>query len=245
MNANYSYYIVEDVIDAATRLQHEMTKYPDWIFAGHATGVKKAMAEITSLRPHLIFCDWDIVGGSGFEVLRHIHNIAHYYPYIVFNTAYQSDHPDIAEEANNIYKPDAYIGKPVWEKLTKRLPTIVKEATIKYQSGLQQTKPIWISNIHHTRVPIQPNHITHVLQSEYNNRAKIIFTILDSTGVEAVLTWPEIREILTQHSIDFFVTNKKKLTGGKGVYRKLLPAVCIYKTFNTKSGDGGRLYKRL
>lgn len=204
-----TYYIVEDITDAAIRLQHEMQQFADWQFAGHAKAVKQAKHDIGEKKPQLIFCDWDIIGGSGFEVLQFIKSIIHYHPFIIFNTGFQSDHPDIAEELINTYKPDAFINKPYWQKLKEQLETLLNRAKIKSIEQNKEQNSIWINDERGRKIPICPQHIICILQSEINPRSKIFYTLLFQKGIELIITWKEINLILSEHHINFFITNKR------------------------------------
>ena len=209
MLSNYTYYIVEDITDAATRLQHEMDQYKEWQFAGHAKAVKQARQDIAEKRPHLIFCDWDIIGGSGFEVLQHIGTLQGYHPFIIFNTGFQSDHPEIAEELINNYKPDAYINKPYWQKLREQLEGLLQKAILKSQQSTTPATALWLSDENGRKVPIDPQQITCILQSANNPRNKTIHTITQQKGIDILLTWKEVKALLVDNNIDHFITNKR------------------------------------
>lgn len=206
---NLCYYIVEDIYDVVKRLQHEMQRYKEWKFAGSAQGIKQAIQEIGERKPHLIFCDWDLVGGSGFEVLQHIQNMREYQPFIIFNTGFQSDHPEIAEELVNTYKPDAFIGKPYWHKLTVQLEGLLYKAKLKSQQRSNSSKIVWLTDIHGNKCPIDPQEIICVLQPVAHPRAKTIYSGLYKNGKEFFLTWKEVTDLLVANNISFFVTNKR------------------------------------
>jgi two-component system, LytTR family, response regulator len=207
--ASHTYYIVEDITDAATRLQHEMGQYKEWVFAGHAKGVKQARQDIAEKRPQLIFCDWDIIGGSGFEVLQHIGTLHGYHPFIIFNTGFQSDHPEIAEELVNTYKPDAYINKPYWQKLREQLDGLLQKAKLKNQQSVAGQKALWLNDQHGHKIPMDPYQINCILQSAHNPRNKIIYTTDHPKGIEIGITWNEVKTLLDENGIDHFITNKR------------------------------------
>jgi len=138
--SNKTYCIIEDIPDVRERLRKEMNSWPEWNCVGSADSVRMAKKIIDEIRPNLIFCDWDIVGGSGFEVLQHIQQIKDYAPFIIFNTGFQADHPEIAEELINTYKVDAFINKPFWQKLLEQLPVLLQQATDKIDSPTDQKR---------------------------------------------------------------------------------------------------------
>lgn len=202
--------IVEDIPDVADRLRYEMQAFPTWHFAGHAISVKEATRLIETHKPQLLFCDWDLVGGSGFEVLQYAQSVPNYHPFIIFNTGFQSDHPEIAEDLVNHYRPDAFVNKPYWQKLKAQLPTLVQEAAAK-AAGLSghSTKKYWLTTIEKARVPIAPAQLICVVQSVANPRQKVFYTTDHQQGVQTYYTWQEVLLHLDHWQVDYFITNKR------------------------------------
>lgn len=206
----YHYYIAEDIPDVTQRLMHEMNAYPDWGCAGTARGVKQAVVEISEQLPQLIFCDWDLVGGSGFEILRHVHSIQGYDPFVIFNTGFQSDHPEIAEELVNTYRPDTFIGKPYWQKLKEQLPMFTAKAIEKYNSNKPGISNIvWITEKNGGKQSIDTSNIVCVLQSPENPRDKVFQLIHGKQITAGNCTWQRITNILSERQIDHFTINKR------------------------------------
>jgi two-component system, LytTR family, response regulator len=202
--------IVEDIEDVATRLTHEMSSYTTWQHCGNAKSVREAKELIANKRPALVFCDWDLVGGSGFEVLQHISSIAQYKPYIVFNTGFQSDHPEIAEELINTYRPDVFINKPYWKKLTEQLPRIVKDAEAKQTTGINQPNAdCWITTVDGQSIRITGSQIICIVQSPSNPRQKLVYTPTYRDGLITSITWPEALQLLAEQYIDYFISNRR------------------------------------
>lgn len=206
-----TYAIIEDIPDVATRLQHEMQRYAHWHCAGMATSVSQARQLIATERPALIFCDWDLIGGSGFEVLQHAAGLAAYHPFVVFNTGFQSDHPEIAEALVNEYRPDAFINKPYWKKLTEQLPTLLLQAAHKYEQQAQSANHAWwLHAADGRRHPVLAPDIICIVQDPAHPRHKLIYTLAHQQGLACTLTWPEAEERMRAAGVDYFVANKRQ-----------------------------------
>ena len=128
MNTDLKYLIIEDSLKVCEGIAERMQPFIKWkacVFAHHVDDAKRiVMIE----NPRLIFIDWALKGGSAYDVLAHIQNISNYNPYIIFNTGYQSENPEIPQEIINNYKIDKYVVKPLWENLRKNLSTYLQEA---------------------------------------------------------------------------------------------------------------------
>lgn len=203
------YAIVEDIPDVADRLRLEMEQYTGWVCVGNASSVRQARQLLDAHRPALLFCDWDLVGGSGFEVLQHVSAMSDYHPYVVFNTGFQADHPEIAEALVNIYRPDTFINKPYWKKLKEQLEQILVAAREKHAKGNVVADSTWIIAADGRRIQLNRSSIICIVQDTVNPRHKRIYTPRYSDGLACQLTWPEAEDILSQGSIDYFVTNKR------------------------------------
>jgi DNA-binding LytR/AlgR family response regulator len=204
------YAIVEDIPDVADRLRLEMEQYPGWVCVGNASSVRQARQLLDAHRPALLFCDWDLVGGSGFEVLQHVAAMSDYNPYLVFNTGFQADHPEIAEALVNIYRPDTFINKPYWKKLKEQLPAILTEARLKSQSAQAKPDHVWVHTFEGQRIKINRASIICIVQDAVYPRCKRIYTVSDTEGILCQLNWKEAEDILAEGGIDFFVTNKRQ-----------------------------------
>lgn len=205
----YHYLVVEDVEDVVARLVHQMQHYAHWQCAGTTGIVRQAIKLIDAAEPHLIFCDWDLIGGSGFEVLKHIRSKTGYHPYIVFNTGFQTDHPEIAEELINTYKVDAFINKPYWKKLMEQLPTILEKAHQKVLQQAQVNNDVWLRTAQGEKIKIDPLHITAVLQHPNVPRYKCVYLNGQAEPIIAVLTWPAVTTLLQDHAHDHFAINRR------------------------------------
>lgn len=205
----YRYVVVEDIDDVAARLVHQMNAFAEWQCAGTAGSVRKASQLIETARPQLIFCDWDLIGGSGFEVLRHIGLLKGYRPFVVFNTGFQSDHPEIAEELINTYKVDAFINKPYWQKLLEQLPIIIEHALLKAQQPGEVTGQAWLRTASGEIIKVNTALITAVVQCPKDPRQKLVYMYEQSTPWEVVLTWKAAEDLIKMNSSDYFAIHKR------------------------------------
>jgi CheY-like chemotaxis protein len=178
-------------------------------------------------RPHLIFCDWDLVGGSGFEVLQHIQQIKDYTPFIIFNTGFQADHPEIAEELINTYKVDAFINKPYWQKLLEQLPTLLQQATDKINRPSEQ-KLWWLRLANGERQRINLEAIIAIVQCPENPRNKLVYLHQKPEPHACTLTWQEAADYFERAGQKAFGINKRyAIIGKKFIQRYQTPYVWV------------------
>jgi two-component system, LytTR family, response regulator len=203
-----TYCIIEDIPDVRDRLQKEMNAWPDWHCVGSSDSVRMAKKIIEENRPHLIFCDWDLVGGSGFEVLQHLQQMKDYAPFIVFNTGFQADHPEIAEELINTYKVDAFINKPYWQKLLEQLPILLQQATDKINRPVNQ-KLWWLRLTNGERQRINLDAMVAIVQCPENPRNKLVYLHQKPEPLACTLTWQEAAEYFERGGQDAFGINRR------------------------------------
>ena len=202
------YAIIEDIADVRTRLQKEMGAYPEWQCAGTADSVRVAKKMIHEQKPVLIFCDWDLVGGSGFEILQHIQQIKDYNPFIIFNTGFQADHPEIAEELINTYKVDAFINKPYWQKLLQQLPALLLSAAEKNNNTPDQ-KLWWLKLANGERQRLNLESIVAIVQCPENPRNKLIYVHQKPEPLGCTLTWQDAAEYFERGGQQAFGINRR------------------------------------
>ncbi|TAD84514.1 MAG: response regulator [Bacteroidetes bacterium] len=222
-----TYCVIEDIPDVRDRLQKEMNAWPDWHCVGSSDSVRMAKKMIEENRPHLIFCDWDLVGGSGFEVLQHIQQIKDYAPFIIFNTGFQADHPEIAEELINTYKVDAFINKPYWQKLLEQLPQLLQQATDKINRPADQ-KLWWLRLANGERQRINLDAMVAIVQCPENPRNKLVYLHQNPEPLACTLTWPEAAELFERAGLQAFAINKRyAIIGKKYIQRYQAPYVWV------------------
>lgn len=207
MNTNLKYLIIEDSLKVCDGIAERMQAFSKWkscSFAHHVEDAKKISAKE---KPQLIFIDWALKGGSAYEVLSHIQNIPNYHPYIIFNTGYQSENPEIPQEIINNYKIDKYVVKPLWENLRKNLSTYLTEAEKKLEQNIV-VKEIWLTDIQKRKVHINLLDLICICQDSENHYSKN-FYISNIERITFKISWIEIIEILKQNKICFFVTNSR------------------------------------
>lgn len=205
MSTNLKYLIIEDSLKVCEGIVERMQSFTKWTACSFAHHVENAKKIASAEKPQLIFIDWALKGGSAYEVLAHFQNIPNYYPYIIFNTGYQSENPEIPQEIINNYKVDKYVVKPLWENLRINLSTYLFEA----EKKLEQTtiiKQIWVTDIHKRKVHINLHDLICVCQETENHYTKNFF-INNHPTLTIKICWHEIIELLKENEIDFFVTN--------------------------------------
>ncbi len=211
MNSNtvYKYMVVENVIDVCEGIERRMKPFTTWQSVGYSTGIKDAIEKISNKKPQLIFLDWSLNGGSAFEVLQQIANMPQYDPYIIFNTGYQADNPEIPQEIINNYKIDKYLVKPLWEKLRNNLAVYIKEAEDKATATGNKNKQIWLCNADGAKKPFELNNLICICQHPTEQRYRNLYFSSEEKPFVTSLKWQECKEMLTANNIDFFITKHR------------------------------------
>lgn len=208
MELKLKYLIVEDSLKVCEGIKERIDDFPDWECCGFAHHVVEAVEAAQKFRPSLIFIDWALRGGSAYDVLSCIGNLQHYAPYIIFNTGYQSENPEIPQEIVNNYKIDKYIVKPLWEKLRLNLPQYLKEAALKSMQEKQCRHEVWITDIFKSKRQVNLQNIVCVQQHFENPHLKVLY-FDDHTSIIVKTQWSNIIKLLEQYGISFFITNSR------------------------------------
>jgi two-component system, LytTR family, response regulator len=202
--------IVENAEDVCEGIERRMKPFENWQSIGYCTGLKETLTKIALFKPHLIFLDWSLNGGSAFEVLQQIQNTSHYNPYIIFNTGFQSDHPEIPQEIINKYSVDKYLVKPFWENLRQNMPSYLKEAEEKARQCQEKPKIVWVKNESGFKIPLSVNKIICVLQHPLNPRRRNFYVTTEAKEITISWTWDRCYELLDANNIDYFVTKSRE-----------------------------------
>lgn len=209
METKLKYAIIEDSLIVCEGIKERMSDFPEWELGGFAHHVKEACKIITDCKPDLLFIDWALKGGSAYEVLAEIYNLPEYNPYIIFNTGYQSENPEIPQQIINNYKIDKYLVKPLWENLRLHLLEYLNEAKEKNTRLIQKKDKIWLADNTRKYHQIEMNAIVCILQDFQNPHYKIII-LDDDTSLTLKISWPEIIDLLDTRQIKFFITNSRE-----------------------------------
>lgn len=204
-----TYLVVENAPDVCEGIIRRMELYTNWQSIGYCVGVKETIIKIKNEKPQLIFLDWGLNGGSAYEVLQTIQNLTEYNPYIIFNTGFQKDNPEIPQEILNNYKVDKYLVKPLWENLRNNLSTYVQEAEEKNNNQNNKSKTIWIQDDNGHKILLDLNKITCIVQHPTEQRCRNIFLISRESEITIPLQWQKIYEMLKVNEIDFFITKHR------------------------------------
>lgn len=203
------YLVVENAPDVCEGIIRRMNPFDDWESLGYCTGVKEAMEKIQDTKPHLLFLDWGLNGGSAFELLQQIQNTDGYNPYIIFNTGFQKDNPEIPQEIINNYKVDKYLVKPLWENLRNNLPSYLAEAAGKAVSFAEKPKITWLEDEKGVKVAVALEKIICICQHPGMPRSRIIYFAGQSQEIIAPLQWQKCYDLLDSCNIDYFITKTR------------------------------------
>lgn len=205
---HYHYLVVENAADVCEGIERRMKPFTNWHTQGYCTGVKEAIEKIILYKPALLFLDWSLNGGSAYEVLQAVRNIKQYDPYIIFNTGYQKDNPEIPQEIMNSYKVDKYLVKPYWENLRIHLPLYLKEAEDK--AALQVVhKQHWLEDTTGTMKLSDLNRLACIVQHPSESRVRCFYFVNRPAPMHVSMQWQKCYELLKENGIDFFVTKSR------------------------------------
>jgi len=204
-----TFLIIENAVDVCEGIERRMKQFENWESLGYCTGVKKAVEKIKTSRPHLIYLDWSLNGGSAFEVLQEIQEINDYNPYVIFNTGFQSDNPEIPQEIINKYAVDKYLVKPFWETLRNNLPEYLKEAQIKVELSKPKPKIVWIEDENGAKVQLPIDRLLCIVQHPDNPRKRIFYISTGTKEITIPLTWEKCFELLDTNGITYFITKSR------------------------------------
>ncbi len=201
--------VVENAPDVCEGIIRRMSGYTNWHSLGYCVGIKEAVAKIETEKPTLIYLDWSLNGGSAYEVLQTVQNLPNYKPYIIFNTGFQKENPEIPQEIVNNYKVDKYIVKPLWENLRNNLATYLQEAEEKYNNQFQKNKSLWITDDNGHKLLIDLEKIICIVQHPTEQRSRNIYLSTKEKEITIPLQWQKIIDLLTENNIDFFITKHR------------------------------------
>jgi len=205
----FSYLVVENAPDVCEGIIRRMNVFAKWESLGFCTGVKEAMEKISIAQPHLIYLDWSLNGGSAFEILQAIQNRVGYNPYIIFNTGFQKDNPEIPQEIINNYKVDKYLVKPLWENLRNNLPVYLKEAEEKIVQQSAKNKTVWVEDDSGHKVLIDLTKISCICQHPTEQRSRNIYLATQEKEITISLQWQKCYDLLNKNGIVFFITKNR------------------------------------
>ena len=97
--------IVDDEPPARAKIARLLASLPEFSVVGEADSVERAVAEITALKPDIVYLDIQLGARNGFEIIEAIRGI--HSPHVVFTTAYS----EYAVRAFDIQAVD-YLLKP-------------------------------------------------------------------------------------------------------------------------------------
>jgi two-component system, LytTR family, response regulator len=226
---NYSYIVVEDEMEVCKQIQIRMNKFPNWECLGLIPFYAEALNLIHQKKPNLLFLDYSIRGGNTFSLLDEIYKMENYEPYIIFFTAFQSDNPEIPEEAINNHKVNKYLIKPIFEKLTLYLEEYLLEA----EKWIIHHEKIdfWIETILKQKIKINPQEIVCIVQSETNSRNKLIRTS-NNDVYEIRASWDLCEKMAHKYNVDYcFANARDSLINKKFITKLQKPKVWLNNQF--------------
>jgi len=200
----FHYAVIEDAGEVCDGIVERMNHFPLWCCAGIAHDIFSAKQILQTSLPCLLFMDWDIRGGSTFELLEWISLENTYKPFIIYFTAFQNDEPMIPVEIHNTFQVDKYLIKPIWNELSDKLDTYLELAEKK-----AIRKPFHTFRTEgNGMVQVQLDDIVYVAVFDPDKRTKSIFLKSRQTLIVKI-TLDEVEEILTEAGIACIRPNRK------------------------------------
>lgn len=208
-NDKLTYLVIENAPDVCEGVIRRMRTFGNWESLGYCTGVKEALLKISDHHPNLLFLDWSLNGGSAYEILQSVQNIPGYNPYIIFNTGFQRDNPEIPQEIFNKYRVDKYLIKPLWENLRKNLTVYLGEAEEKALARSVKDQTVWVEDDNRNKVLIDLKKIACICQHPSEQRSRIIYLANSPDVISIPLQWKKCYDLLNANRIDFFITKTR------------------------------------
>lgn len=216
-------------MEVSKQIQFRMSKFEKWTCIGLIPFYAKALEIIQQQQPDLLFLDYSIRGGNTFSLLDEIVTIENYRPYIIFFTAFQSDNPEIPENAINKHQVNKYLVKPVFEKLTNHLHEYLMEAEKWILNNTNAS--FWIETISKQKIKIVPETIICITQSETNSRNKFVRTT-NNEVYEIKASWELCEKIANQYKLDYcFANARHSLINKKYITKLHKPKVWLNNQF--------------
>ncbi|MEZ5046077.1 MAG: hypothetical protein R2831_03705 [Chitinophagaceae bacterium] len=208
-----SYIIIEDIPEIAEKTRQIISEMnDDWEFLGVEGWLEPAQHAVLTKKPDIIYLDYEINGGYTFEIIDAIMELDSYKPFIIFNTSFMAQKPQIAESLSNKYKN--YIGlffnkKNLFQQLKIEMPRIredvlrqLKPAEIQLEEFFP--KDIYCKQIHN----VCPQDIVHVSIFDASKRSKSIF-LNNGSNIIVKKSFSFFSDLFKFYDINFFFTNKK------------------------------------
>lgn len=207
--SNYKYLVIEDDTNVWDNIKRRMNKFNNWEACGFCDELDNALEKVKENKPQLIFSDWSIKNGNAYEILNYIKNETDYFPYVIFFTGYQSEHPEIPQEVINNYSfVKKYLVKPIFENLTENLQHFVSDAEEQFFLTQRQNY-VFIENKYKQKFKISPVDFIAFTQSCDDPRLKILH-LNNQSAIQIKYTWKKIIDFLDYYRINYLVTNHRK-----------------------------------
>ncbi|MFT4626219.1 MAG: two-component system LytT family response regulator [Myxococcota bacterium] len=153
--------VVDDEPRARARLRRLLADHPDVVVVGEAATGDDAVRQVLHLRPHLVFLDVQMPGGTGLEAAERLRACLPepLRPHVVFTTA----HAEHAVQAFALESMD-YLLKPVERaRLDEALRRVRRAVYSGEATPVRPVEPAFVTGLHGTsREPVPLAGVTHV-----------------------------------------------------------------------------------
>ncbi len=212
INKQFTFLVVDDYDDTCKGIINKMKAFDKWVSCGYERHVIRAIDNIIQNKPELIFLDWDLAGGKAFTVLDYIKSIDNYFPFIIFNSGYLAEHPEIAEKAHNEYNVDKilYVKKPIFGERFNEIENYIKEAESK--AIKEQVKNGKFAIIKTTSGSVLKLDFELLLAIEHNNETQIKYFYFANHSLPLFIdiNWKSCYDLLDSLEINYYIYNHRE-----------------------------------
>jgi two-component system, LytTR family, response regulator len=199
--------IVEDIEEVCKNIQDRMASFKQWQHIQSTGFLHIALQTIQEKLPDMLFLDWQLKGGSSYDILDFIKQSSNYNPYVIFFTGYASEEKNILIEIINKYKVNKFISKPIFENLTQNLKIYLEEAE-EAEKSIQTIHEVLIKDFEGKLYKLNPKNIVCATISESNSRLKFV-TMSNGAVIISKITLQEVEDIFKLHQITYQYPNKR------------------------------------
>ncbi|MDF2933167.1 MAG: response regulator [Chryseobacterium sp.] len=201
----YTYIVVEDDRKASSEIIRRMNIFPEWKCLGSCTHYAEALERIRKERPHVLFLDWELGGGTSIDILQGIKDLTDYQPYLIFFTAHLTHR--IPENLIH-FKVHHYLDKPIWGKLDIYLKDYLRDAVLHIENHRKELF-VWLTTVEKVKVKINPKELICIQQAE-NPRNKIL-CLSKTKSYEIRATWMFCEQLLKDSGVNYFVVKQREV----------------------------------
>lgn len=201
----YTYLVVEDDKKASSEIIRRMNAFHELRCLESCTYYAEALELIRKERPHVLFLDWELKGGTSIDILQGIKDLTDYQPYLIFFTGHLTYR---IPESLIHFKVHHYLGKPICGKLDIYLKDYLQQAILHIEIHRKELF-VWLTTIEKIKVKMNPKELICIQQAE-NPRNKIL-CLSKTRSYEIRATWMFCEQLLKDFRVNYFVVKQREV----------------------------------